>query len=432
MMSSVKPAIRFEDVSKKYTLGQISHGMLSKDLQSLWARVRGKPDPNMDSFSGKKGYSQKKEFYALRDVNFEVNSGEVVGIIGRNGAGKSTMLKLLSRITSPTAGRIYFNGRIASLLEVGTGFHPELTGRENIFLNGAILGMNRREIRTKFDEIVDFAGINDFVDTPVKRYSSGMYVRLAFAVAAHLEADIMVIDEVLAVGDLEFQKKCIGKMESISKDSGRTILFVSHNMAAISSLCNRVLYLHQGQIQYDGPTQDGIGKYLKDNLTLIDTSLSSRVDRIGEGQIRFESTWTEDVKGVPKDLFLSGETAVIAARIEIKASMIGKKISAAFQLHDPTDYVITDLNTKSLAVEFIVQKPGKAVLRCTMKRLPLVSGLYNHDVIVRADEIVQDFILTAGKFQVEEGDFFGSGKTFDKGHGIILLDQDWSMDVIAD
>lgn len=431
-MNSGLPAIQFEKVSKRYTLGQISHGLLSKDIQSWWARIRGKNDPNISRFNDQKHSEKKTSFYALSDINFSVNAGEVIGVIGRNGAGKSTMLKLLSRITAPTAGHIRFNGRIASLLEVGTGFHPELTGRENIFLNGAILGMNRREIRGKFEEIVDFAGIENFVDTPVKRYSSGMYVRLAFAVAAHLEADIMVIDEVLAVGDLEFQKKCIGKMESISKHSGRTILFVSHNMAAISALCNRIIYLRGGKIQYDGNTRTGIERYLKDNLTLIDFSLAERTDRIGEGEITFESTWTEDTAGNPKDVFLSGETAVIAARIDIKPAAVNKKISAAFQLHDPSDYVITDLNTKSRGTEFTVKTAGKAVIRCTMPRLPLVSGLYNHDVIVRADEIVQDFILTAGKFQVEEGDFFGSGKTFDKGHGIILLDQDWSMDVSTD
>lgn len=425
-MDAGQNAITFAGVSKKYVLGQIAHGMLSKDLSSWFARLRGKEDPNISRFNDSRKYSTKKEFFALQDINFTIPKGQVVGIIGRNGAGKSTLLKLLSRITAPTSGMIQFNGRIASLLEVGTGFHPELTGRENIFLNGAILGMNRREIRRKFDEIVEFAGIADFVDTPVKRYSSGMYVRLAFAVAAHLEADIMVIDEVLAVGDLEFQKKCLGKMESISKESGRTILFVSHNMAAIAGLCSRVVYLRRGNVQFDGPTRDGIDRYLKDSLELVDTSLVERIDRIGEGRIRFESTWTEDAQGNPKDLFLSGEPLVIAARVRIDPSVVGKTLSAAFQMHDPTDYVITDLNTKSTAAEFLIERPGETIIRCTVPRLPLAAGLYNHDVIVRADEIVEDFVLTAGKFQVEDGDFFGSGKTFDRGHGIILLDQVWT------
>jgi lipopolysaccharide transport system ATP-binding protein len=351
-----------------------------------------------------------------------------LGVIGRNGAGKSTLLKILSRVTSPTIGQVKVKGRIASLLEVGTGFHPELTGRENIFLNGAILGMTKSEIRARFDEIVDFSGVETFVDTPVKRYSSGMYVRLAFAVAANLGADIMMIDEVLAVGDLEFQKKCLGKMESISKQSGRTILFVSHNMAAISALCNRVVYLKQGKMVFDGPCRDGLDRYLSDNLSLVDTSLAARPDRMGEGRIRFQSTWTENELGQPKDVFLSGEPLVIAARILIEDSMVGKKISAAFQLHDPADYVISDLKTRSLAVEFPVIKSGDAVIRCVVPRLPLMSGVYNHDVIVWANDVIQDFVITAGTFQVEDGDFFGTGKTFDKGHGILLIDQQWKFD----
>lgn len=425
-------AIEFQDVSKRYILGQIAHGLLSKDIQSWFARLRGKKDPNAAAYMGQNADFKRGEFWALSNITFSVRKGEVIGIIGRNGAGKSTMLKLLSRITAPTKGQICFNGRIASLLEVGTGFHPELTGRENIFLNGAILGMSKREILSKFDEIVEFAGIQDFVDTPVKRYSSGMYVRLAFAVAAHLDADIMVVDEVLAVGDIEFQKKCLGRMESISKQSGRTILFVSHNMAAISALCNRVIYLRQGKVEYDGPTQQGIDRYLKDSLELVETSLADRPDRVGEGNIRFLSTWTEDTEGRPKDLFLSGESLVIAARIAVSASVVGKKLSAAFQLHDPSDYVITDLNTKSLALEFPIERAGEIIIRCRLPRLPLASGLYNHDVIVRADEIVEDFVLTAGKFQVEDGDFFGSGRTFDKGHGILLIDQEWSCQPVAE
>lgn len=420
-------AIEFQNVSKRYILGQIAHGLLSKDIQSWFARLRGKKDPNAAAFLGQKSEFRRGEFWALSSINFSVRKGEVIGIIGRNGAGKSTMLKLLSRITAPTMGQICYNGRIASLLEVGTGFHPELTGRENIFLNGAILGMSKREIRDKFAEIVEFAGIQDFIDTPVKRYSSGMYVRLAFAVAAHLDADIMVVDEVLAVGDIEFQKKCLGRMESISKTSGRTILFVSHNMAAVSALCNRVIYLRQGKIEFDGPTQKGIDTYLKDSLELVETSLADRPDRIGEGNIRFLSTWTEDAEGHPKDLFLSGEFLVISAKMTVASVVIGKKISAAFQLHDPTDYVITDLNTKSVAIEFTIERAGECVICCRIPRLPLASGLYNYDVIVRAEESVEDFIITAGKFQVEDGDFFGTGKTFDKGHGIILLDQIWTF-----
>jgi lipopolysaccharide transport system ATP-binding protein len=421
--------LNVENISKEYRLGAIGHRYLFRDVQSAWARLRGKEDPNRRVLTANR--VAQDNFLALDDVSFEVQAGEVLGVIGRNGAGKSTLLKILSRVTSPTLGQVKVKGRIASLLEVGTGFHPELSGRENIFLNGAILGMTKAEIRRQFDEIVDFSGVEKFVDTPVKRYSSGMYVRLAFAVAANLGADIMMIDEVLAVGDLEFQKKCIGKMESISRQSGRTILFVSHNMAAISALCNRVIHISAGKIQFDGPTRAGIDDYLTNSLRLTETPLADRRDRTGEGRMRFLSTWTEDEYGNPKDIFLSGESAVIAAKVEIEASLVGRKVSAAFQLRDPSDYAITDLNTKSLAVEFPINKPGIAVLRCTMPRLPLISGLYNHNVIVRADGTVQDFILTAGKFQVEEGNFFGTGKTFDKEHGTILFDQKWSFSELS-
>jgi lipopolysaccharide transport system ATP-binding protein len=254
--------ISAEDVCKRYRLGVTSHATLEKDLQSWWARFRGRDDPNArinmsETRSGKDG----DQFWALQGVSFDVREGEVLGIIGRNGAGKSTLLKILSRVTAPTRGQIKVRGRIASLLEVGTGFHPDLTGRENIFLNGAILGMGRDEIRRKLDEIIAFSEIEQFIDTPVKRYSSGMYVRLAFAVAAHLEPEILIVDEVLAVGDAQFQKKCLGKMEDVGKE-GRTVLFVSHNMGAISELCGRVIMLSDGKIASEGTTDEIIEAYL--------------------------------------------------------------------------------------------------------------------------------------------------------------------------
>ncbi|HQJ05810.1 MAG TPA: ABC transporter ATP-binding protein, partial [Spirochaetota bacterium] len=254
--------IRAENVYKEYNLGTIGYGTLYQDLQSWWARIRGKDDPNAAvSLSGKKDYKSGK-FYALSDVSFDINRGDLVGIIGRNGAGKSTLLKILSRITTPTKGQIKIKGRIASLLEVGTGFHAELTGRENIYLNGTILGMKKREIDRKLDEIVAFAGIEEFIDTPVKRYSSGMYVRLAFSVAAHLDSDILILDEVLAVGDAEFQKKCLGKMDDVAKNQGRTVLFVSHNMGAVKSLCNVGMLLRNGVNVKSGDIQDVINEYM--------------------------------------------------------------------------------------------------------------------------------------------------------------------------
>lgn len=256
-------AIKVEGLSKAYQLGEIGTGTISRDLERWFAKVRGKEDPFLKigeaNDRATKGTSDM--VWSLKDINFEIQQGEAIGIIGRNGAGKSTLLKILSRVTSPTTGKITGRGRIASLLEVGTGFHPELTGRENIYLNGAILGMRKKEIKRKFDEILDFAGVERFVDTPVKRYSSGMYVRLAFAVAAHLESEILIVDEVLAVGDAEFQKKCLGKMGEVSKGEGRTVLFVSHNMAAVESLCRQCILLNNGNVKSFDTTANVLNTY---------------------------------------------------------------------------------------------------------------------------------------------------------------------------
>lgn len=257
--------IEFNNVGKQYILGSIGTGTLSQDLNRWWANIRGKEDPylKIGETNDRTQKGESRFVWALRDINFKVEQGDVVGIIGKNGAGKSTLLKILSRVTSPTIGDIKIKGRIASLLEVGTGFHPEMTGRENIFMNGSIMGMTKAEIKSKFDEIVDFAGVAKYVDTPVKRYSSGMMVRLGFAIAAHLEPEILVVDEVLAVGDAEFQKKAIGKMQDVSKGEGRTVLFVSHNMAAVRSLCTRGVMLKNGTIDYMGSIPDTLDHYLK-------------------------------------------------------------------------------------------------------------------------------------------------------------------------
>ena len=256
--------IKVENLSKAYRLGEVGTGTLSRDLERWLAKVRGKEDPflTIGEVNDRTVKGSSDVVWSLRDINFDIKEGEAVGIIGGNGAGKSTLLKLLSRITSPTSGKIKVKGRIASLLEVGTGFHPELSGRENIFLNGSILGMRKKEIAKHFDEIVDFAGIERYVDTPVKRYSSGMYVRLAFAVAAHLDPDIMIIDEVLAVGDADFQKKCMGKMKEVSSQQGRTILFVSHHMQAVTNLCSKAIYLKNGEINAIGDAHTIVNNYL--------------------------------------------------------------------------------------------------------------------------------------------------------------------------
>lgn len=256
--------IKAENIGKLYKLGEIGTGTISHDLNRWWARVRGKEDPfaKIGQMNDRTTKGSNDWVWALKDIDFEVKRGEVIGIIGRNGAGKSTLLKILSKVTTPSTGRIKLKGRIASLLEVGTGFHPELTGRENIYLNGAILGMTKSEIRSKFDEIVDFAGVERYIDTPVKRYSSGMYVRLAFAVAAFLEPEILIVDEVLAVGDAEFQKKCLGRMKDVSVNDGRTVLFVSHNMGAISNLCNKSILLRNGTLHSYGLTNKVLEEYI--------------------------------------------------------------------------------------------------------------------------------------------------------------------------
>lgn len=257
-------ALKAENISKQYRLGQVGTGTLTHDLNRYWHKIRGKENPylKIGEANDRSSKGASEYVWSLQDINFEIKQGDAVGIIGRNGAGKSTLLKILSKVTQPTTGKIYTKGRIASLLEVGTGFHPEMTGRENIFLNGAILGMTKKEITCKFDEIVDFSGVERYIDTPVKRYSSGMYVRLAFAVAAHLESEILIVDEVLAVGDAEFQKKCLGKMGDVSKGEGRTVLFVSHNMAAVETLCNKGIVLENGNLSFNGNSLDALQHYL--------------------------------------------------------------------------------------------------------------------------------------------------------------------------
>lgn len=274
-------AIKVNDLYKKYKLGVIGGGTLSADLQSWWARVRHKEDPNSKIGSDAARFGEKGTFMALNGISFEIKKGEAIGIIGRNGAGKSTLLKLLSRVTAPTKGTIEYEGRIASMLEVGTGFHPELTGRENIYMNGAILGMTKAEVDRKIEEIIDFSECRPFIDTPVKRYSSGMYVKLAFSVAAHLDSEILLMDEVLAVGDMNFQKKCIDRMINLVKNEGRTVLYVSHNMNTVRMLCDRCIVLKEGRVVYQGDVESSIQKYLDHYVKktqFVDLSTANRGD----------------------------------------------------------------------------------------------------------------------------------------------------------
>ena len=274
-------AIKAENISKQYRLGEVGTGTLSHDLNRFWSKLRGKDDPylKIGDVNDRTALGQSDYVWSLKDINFEIEQGDAVGIIGRNGAGKSTLLKLLSKVTKPTTGSFKVKGRIASLLEVGTGFNPEMTGRENIYMNGSILGMRRHEITRKFDEIVNFSGVEKYIDTPVKRYSSGMYVRLAFAVAAHLESEILIVDEVLAVGDSEFQKKCLGKMGDISKGDGRTVLFVSHNMGAIQSLCSKGIVLENGIVKYDGSVSKALDSYIISGTTSSNSYKAKSIER---------------------------------------------------------------------------------------------------------------------------------------------------------
>jgi len=331
----VSSVIKVENLSKRYRLGVINRDMLYKDLQSRWAKFRGKEDPNAPiGLKHDKRLEHGDEFWALRNVDLEVKEGEILGIIGRNGAGKSTLLKILSQITAPTEGRIKVKGRIASLLEVGTGFHPELTGRENVYLNGAILGMTRKEVRSKFDEIVAFADIDEFIDTPVKRYSSGMYVRLAFAVAAHLDPNVLIVDEVLAVGDAAFQKKCIGKMRSI-RGEGRTVVLVTHSMALAEALTHRCVWMEDGRVRESGETHHVASRYLKNSQnTVIGASegLENYRSRRGSGEVRVTGFEVRNAEGELAAAFAEGETITFNLSVAVQRPCRELALLIAFKL----------------------------------------------------------------------------------------------------
>jgi lipopolysaccharide transport system ATP-binding protein len=366
-MSNV--VISVENLSKAYRLGQIGTGTLSHDLNVWWAKVRGKPNPLLKIGEQDHGNRDEEELWALRDVSFTVEQGEALGIIGRNGAGKSTLLKILSRVTAPTSGKVKVEGRIASLLEVGTGFHPELTGRENIYLNGAIMGMNKAEISHKFDEIVDFSGVEQFIDTPVKRYSSGMYVRLAFAVAAHLDPEILVVDEVLAVGDAEFQKKCLGKMGDLSKGEGRTVLFVSHNMAAVRKLCNKSILLESGSKTLEGDTNIVIDNYLLGSTKKQNSFMPISIKEIGVVVTKIAINEDDGGKVFPfKPLRID---------IEMDAQHDVDNIGIQIMLsHDHTEGQVFSTNTKQTkGLNFTIKK-GKNHFTCMIEKFNLCSGTY--------------------------------------------------------
>jgi lipopolysaccharide transport system ATP-binding protein len=357
-----RPIIEVDGLSKRYRLGQLNAGSLREEADLFLRRLRGAAPPKSEA-----------DFWALRDVSFQVQPGEVVGVIGRNGAGKSTLLKILSRVTEPTSGEVRIRGRVASLLEVGTGFHPELTGRENIYLNGAILGMTRAEIAAKFDEIVDFSGVEQFIDTPVKRYSSGMYVRLAFAVAAHLEPEILVVDEVLAVGDAEFQKKCLGKMQEVSGRDGRTVLFVSHNMAAVKELCTRALLVESGRVLLDGSSDDVVGRYLSAASPLTDIDLA-RLTANGPHEFsRLHRLQLFDGQGRPNTTFQMG--GAMRARILLEITCPTKQVEVGLKVSTRLGSAIHYFTSSWEGVSPNLQ-PGFYWFEVTVPDLKLYPGTY--------------------------------------------------------
>ncbi len=367
--------IQVSGLSKAYRLGVIGGGTLREDLNRWIARLRRRPDPYLKLGQEHKQRQEGGSFWALRNVSFEVKPAEILGIIGRNGAGKSTLLKILSRVTGPTEGTIGIRGRIASLLEVGTGFHPELTGRENIFLNGAILGMTKAEVRRKLDEIVTFSECEQFIETPVKRYSSGMYVRLAFAVAAHLEPEILVVDEVLAVGDVGFQKKCLGKMQDVAGE-GRTVLFVSHNMQAVRSLCTRCLLLQDGAMVMDGAPGAVVNRYQDAARRLeigTDTATGDEKLRRGSGSVRFSSITLEDRQGRPRFDFELGET--IRFRLPYLVNRAVENLSTAVMLRSgAANECVTSLRYQLSTQTLAAGDSGEALIE--LPETPLRPGEY--------------------------------------------------------
>jgi lipopolysaccharide transport system ATP-binding protein len=361
---------------------------------------------------------------ALRNVSFDVKSGEVIGIIGRNGAGKSTLLKILSRITEPTSGQAVIRGRIGSLLEVGTGFHPELTGRENVYMNGTILGMTKKEIDRKFDEIVDFAGFEKFLDTPVKRYSSGMQVRLAFAVAAHLDPEILIVDEVLAVGDAEFQKKCLGKMESVSQQ-GRTVLFVSHNLPAVRRLCTRGILLNKGTVDIDAPVDTTLQHYGDQLESITKVPIHKRTDRTGNGNFRFVDAWVEDASGRRCESLIGGTKMAFILEYEIRVpNRIPELEEVAICILTRDGIQLIDLGSQYVGEKIKIGDAERGRLRCVIERLPLNVGEYTFHLWAKSFLGREDLIADAGRFSVSDSDYFGVGKVPDP-EWVFLVNHSW-------
>lgn len=405
-----KPIIKVENLSKAYQIGQIGTGTISRDLERFFTtKILGKEDPflKIGETNDRSIKGQSDIVWSLKDINFEINQGDAVGIIGKNGAGKSTLLKLLSRVTSPTTGQIKVKGRIASLLEVGTGFHPELSGRENIYLNGAILGMRKREITRKLDEIIDFSGVERYIDTPVKRYSSGMYVRLAFAVAAHLESEILIVDEVLAVGDAEFQKKCLGKMGNISKGEGRTVLFVSHNMGAVKSLCNKGIFLENGMIRSQGIIDEIVMGYQNGNQNYLPYIVEYSNKNIFVAEASIKNTSND---------FNCNDSIDFIFRICFN-TVYSKNKFLLIRILDDLEQVLFSSETELL--------PNKEIYYFSIPGMTLVKGSYKLNVILYHPAVAQfDNVTECCNFNIIDNiKAFSHLETFNIGR--MYIHQNW-------
>lgn len=409
-MSSSDIALSIQGVSKSYT---IAHGQQKFNrITEVWMHKLKNPFEQVE----------KETFWALRDISVDIKKGDVVGIIGRNGAGKSTLLKILSRITEPTTGQIDLYGRVGSLLEVGTGFHPELTGRENVYLNGAILGMRKREIDRQFDAIVDFAEVEKFLDTPVKRYSSGMYVRLAFAVAAHLNPEILVVDEVLAVGDAQFQKKCLGKMQDVSSQEGRTILFVSHNMGTITTLCNQCVLMKSGRLVTAGATDEIVGHYVEELQTKVYGSIRERKNRIGTGLMRCTDLILRDLNMNEIPVVDGGRPFLVEVLIESQED--AKSVVASVDVNTVEGTRLCSLYSGFLNQDFAVKK-GVNSLICRVESLHLRPDFYSLNVTIGSMYQVYDLVPAARPLEIIENSDLSAGRVPDKSQGILVLEYDW-------
>ena len=425
-MDNRNTAISVQNVSKQYRLGEVGTGTISHDLNRWWHRVRGKEDPflKIGETNDRSTKSANPYVWALKDINFEVQKGEVLGIIGKNGAGKSTLLKLLSRITSPSTGTIKARGRIASLLEVGTGFHPEMTGRENIYMNGTIMGMSRHEVRAKLDEIAAFAGVDRYLDTPVKRYSSGMTVRLGFAIAAYLDPEILIVDEVLAVGDAEFQKKAIGKMQDVSKDEGRTVLFVSHNMASIRMLCTNCVMLNQGKIIFNGFTNNVINQYLRSNYKEsreFDVDLVKHNNRVTKSEfltkfaIKFEDEVLYSNSKVNFVLGYNFHTKVHTAQFCIL-------------LYNREDILIFTFISDYQQNDIPQNLSGQGEVICKLEGLNVLPGEYYITVKLWTPGEKLDEIERVVSFTVEPSEIKNiKGLNYNSSLGVIYLESSWNI-----